>query len=254
MIYKLNTYRYLLYVVIAFCFTSCVSTNKIYYVNDLGSQIDQVDSLKKNAVPKVQIGDKVSIVVSCADPSKTSFLNPFNNQNPGGSSQNTIGFLVDSTGNIDFPLIGKIYIDGMTSQEVSEAIKQKLKKYFLDPYVYVTLSGKVYILNGRGGYSVPINNERITIFEALATPGSYEPDDKWSEVLVIREEGNRRTTTFVDLTSKDILNSPFYYLKNKDVLYIKPSKISAALKSTSNIRNTLGVITGILALFFLLKK
>jgi polysaccharide export outer membrane protein len=157
-------------------------------------------------------------------------------------------------GNIDFPLLGKTNIEGMSSQEVAENLKQGLKKYFLDPYVYVTFSGKVYILNGRGGYTVPISNERLTIFEALATPGSYEPDDKWGEVLVIREDGNTRSTAFLDLNSKDILNSPYYFLRNKDVLYIKPSKINATLRSTIAIRNTLGLITGFLALVFFIKK
>jgi polysaccharide export outer membrane protein len=234
---------------------SCISSKKIYYLNDVSEQTQKIDSLKNTAIQKIKKGDKVSIIVSCPDPSQTSFLNPFNNQNPGGNaSQNTLGFLVDSSGSIDFPLLGQIDVLQLTSTEVADKIKQGLKKYFKEPYVYVTFSGKVFILNGRGGYTVPITNERLTILEALAQQSSYEPDDKWDEILVIREVDGKRTTAFVDLNAKEILNSPYYYLHNNDVIYIKPGKINATLKSTTAIRSTIGLITGSLALFILLFK
>jgi polysaccharide export outer membrane protein len=234
---------------------SCISSKKIYYLNDVSEQTQKIDSLKNTAIQKIQKGDKVSIIVSCPDPSQTSFLNPFNNQNPGGNaSQNTLGFLVDSSGSIDFPLLGQIDVLQLTSTEVADKIKQGLKKYFKEPYVYVTLNGKVFILNGRGGYTVPVTNERLTILEALAQQSSYEPDDKWDEILVIREVDGKRTTAFVDLNAKEILNSPYYYLHNNDVIYIKPGKINATLKSTTAIRSTIGLITGSLALFILLFK
>jgi len=237
------------------CLTSCISSKKIYYLNDISEQSQKIDSLKSIATQKIQKGDRVSIIVSCPDPSQTSFLNPFNNQNPGGNaSQNTLGFLVDSSGYIDFPLLGQVDVLQLTSQEVANKIKQGLNKYFKEPYVYVTLSGKVFILNGRGGYSVPIINERLTILEALAQQSSYEPDDKWDEVLIVREVEGKRTTSFLDLNTKEVLNSPYYYLHNNDVIYIKPGKINATLKSTTAIRSTIGLVTGTLALFILLFK
>ena len=235
--------------------SSCISSKKIYYVNDVVEQDQKIDTLKLKAVQKIQKGDKVSIIVSCPDPSQTSFLNPFNNQNPGGNAaQNILGFFVDSVGNIDFPMLGKVYVLSLTSQETAEKIKLGLKNYFKDPYVYVTLNGKVFILNGRGGYSVPLTNERLTILEALAQQSSYEPDDKWDEVLVIREVDGKRTTAYIDLNTKEVLNSPYYYLRNNDVIYIKPGKANATLKSTTAIRSTIGLITGALALFIILLK
>jgi polysaccharide export outer membrane protein len=255
MISKKILRKYCSLILILGSLSSCISSKKIYYLNDVAEQNQKIDSLKSTAIQKVQKGDKVSIIVSCPDPSQTSFLNPFNNQNPGGNaSQNTLGFLVDSSGNIDFPLLGQVDVLQLTSQEVADKIKQGLKKYFKEPYVYVTLNGKVFILNGRGGYSVPITNERLTILEALAQQSSYEPDDRWDEVLVIREVDGKRTTAFVDLNAKEILNSPYYYLHNNDVIYIKPGKINATLKSTTAIRSTIGLVTGSLALFILLFK
>jgi polysaccharide export outer membrane protein len=202
MISKKILRKYCSLILILSSLSSCISSKKIYYLNDVTEQTQKIDSLKSSTIQKVQKGDKVSIIVSCPDPSQTSFLNPFNNQNPGGNAvQNTLGFLVDSSGNIDFPLLGQVNVLQLTSQEVADKIKQGLKKYFKEPYVYVTLNGKVFILNGRGGYSVPIINERLTILEALAQQSSYEPDDKWDEVLVIREVDGKRTTAFVDLNT-----------------------------------------------------
>jgi len=234
---------------------SCVSPKKIYFVNDVTEQAQKMDALNSSKIQKIQNGDKVIIVVSCPDPSQTSFLNPFNNQNSGGNtSQNTLGFIVDSIGNIDYPLLGQLHILNLTSQEVADKIKQGLKQYFKEPYVYVTISGRVFVLNGRGGYSVPLSNERLTILEALAQQNSYEPDDKWDEVLIIREANGIRTTAYIDLNTKEILNSPYYYLCNNDLIYIKPGKINATLKSTAAIRTTIGIISSSLALFILLFK
>ena len=255
MFYQKLTYKLLLLLFAVAYLSSCIPSKKIYYIHDAVEQELKIDSLKNVGIQRIQKGDKVSIIVSCPDPSQTSFLNPFNNQNPGGNaSQNTLGFLVDSIGNIDFPLLGNVNILTLTSQETADKIKQGLKKYFKEPYVYATLNGRVFILNGRGGYSVPIINERLTILEALAQQSSYEPDDKWDEVIIIREIDGKRTTAFVDLNSKEILNSPYYYLHSNDMVYIKPGKINATLKSTTAIRSTIGLVTGTLALFILLFK
>ena len=235
--------------------TSCKSVKNMYYVADLNQQVENIDSVKLTITPKIQIGDRISIIVSCPDPSQTSFLNPFNNQNPGANGvQNSTGYLVDSIGEVDFPLIGRIKVLGLSSIQTSEIIKTKLRVFFKDPYVYVTLYGKVYIVNGRGGYNVSITNERLTIFEALAQQGSYEPDDKWNEVLIVREIDGKRTTAFVDLTSKTIFNSPYYYLSNNDLIYVKPGKLNSTLRATNAVRSTIGLATGILALIILLVK
>ncbi len=227
----------------------------MYYVNDVNEQVQRIDSIKKVSVQKIQKGDRVSVIASCQDPVQTSFLNPFNNLNAGGNAtQSTTGFLVDSSGSIDFPLIGATTVLNLSSQEAADKIKTELKKYYKDPYVFVTLSGKVSVLNGRGGYSVPITNERLTILDVLAQPSAYEPDDRWDEVLVIREVDGKRTTAFIDLTSKEILNSPYYYLQNNDIVYIRPGKLNASLKSTTAVRSTVAMVTGILALVVLLIK
>jgi polysaccharide biosynthesis/export protein len=235
--------------------TNCTVPKNMYYLKDLNNLQDSTSKILQNSDSKIEIGDRVSIIVSCADPSQTSFLNPFNNQNPGvNSSQSGIGYLVDSMGQIDFPLVGKVNLNGLNSQYASNLIKEKLKGYFRDPYVYVTLNGKVSVLNGRGGYSIQITNERLSIFDALAQQGSYEPDDLWNEVLIIRETNGKRITAYVDLTSKEVLNSPYYYLQNRDIIYVKPGKLNATMRSTSTVRSTIGMATGIIALILLIFK
>lgn len=234
---------------------SCKATKNMYYLNDISHLSDTVNSLIQKAKPTIQVGDRVSIVVSCADPNQTNFLNPINNQNPGMSgTNNSNGYLVDSMGFIDFPLIGKLKIVGDGTLQATNKIKEKLKPFFKDPYVYLNLQGRVFIINGRGGYSAMINNERLTIFEALAQQGSYEPDDKWNEVMIVREKNGNRTIETIDLTTKNILNSPYYYLQNNDLIYVKPGKLNATMRSTNTVRTTIGLITGTLALLLLLLK
>jgi polysaccharide export outer membrane protein len=212
-----------------------------------------VDSSKLLLPQRIQKGDKIGITVSCPDPAQTLFLNPFNNQNTGGAGQST-GFLVNAEGQITFPLIGKILLEGLSSEEAANLITQKLKHFYKDPYVYVTLSGKVYYINSKGGGVIPIANERLTIMEAVAQIGSMDHFEKRDEVWVVREEKGERIFTQVNLNSKEIFVSPFYYLHNNDLVYIKPNRFYTIFSPNGPGRSIILGIASLLGLYFALKK
>ena len=241
---------------VAISFTSCVPSKKLYYFYDQVPNKQSIDSQSAASKQKIQKGDRLSITVSCPDPNQTAFLNPFNVQNSGNSTgqQSGTGYLVNDEGKIEFPLLGQVKVAGLSSDSAAITIRQKLTAYFKDPYVYVMLSGKVYFINGRQGATIPISNERLTIFEAVAQSGPQDAFDIKDKVWLIREEDGVRTFVELNLNSKKIFESPYFYLHNNDLIYMRPSRLSTFLTPGSPSRNLLSFAASMGAIFLILKK
>ena len=211
-----------------------------------------MDSLDQNQEIRIHKGDRIFIQVTSADPTVTAFLNPFPSTGAGGNNQ-VGGYLVNSKGEISFPLLGIIKAEGNTSLELTDIIKKKLEVYYKDPYVYVNLTGRVYFMNGRSGTTIPMVNERLTIIEAIVQSGTQDPYDRKNQVWLIREENGLRTFTQLDMNKKEIFKSPYYYLHNNDVVYLKPGKFSF-LSSNSPFRTAVTFGGFLITLFFAFRR
>lgn len=232
-----------------FAMPSCIPTNKLYYFHNQEPNIHSTEASKALQPLRIQQGDKINITVSCPDPTQTAFLNPFNTQNTGNASGGA-GFVVNSIGQIDFPLIGKVSVAGLSSEQAADSIKKKLQHYYRDPYVYVNLTGKIFFINGKNGMAIPLNNERLTIFEALAQVGIQDHFERRDAVWIVREENNQRSYQLVNLNDKSIFNSPYYYLHNNDLIYIRPNQFYSLFAQNSPVRNAFLGISAVLGLFF----
>ena len=223
-------------------FAAWVPANKLYYFHDQVPSVQQLDSLNQVSVQKIKKSDRLTIVVSSTDPTLTGYLNPFNVQNGSNSinQQISTGYLVNDSGSIEFPLLGKVPVAGLTTVGAASLIREKLSFYYKDLFVSVNLNGKVYFMNGRNGTAIPIQNERLTVFEAIAQSGVQDAYDKRNEMWLVREDSGRREFTKLDLNSKKIFESPYYYLRSNDLLYMQPGKWSSFLSPTSPAR---GIIT-----------
>jgi len=154
-------------------------------------------------------------------------------------------YLVDSNGNIDFPVLGTLKLAGLNRIQATAMIKDMLKEYLNNPIVIVrNVNFKVSVLGevrNPGVYT--IQNDRITILEALALAGDLTIQAERHNVMVIREEGNKKTYNRVNLTSEEIFNSPMYYLTQNDVIYVTPN--NAQVKGSTIGPSTSTLLTGI---------
>lgn len=140
-------------------------------------------------------------------------------------------YLVDSNGNVDFPILGQLHIGGMTRTEVENLVKSKLKPYIKEePVVTVRLSNfKISVI---GEVAIPgtynIVNEKVNIFEALALAKDMTVYGRRDNVHIIREDakGHKKVAT-LDLSKANILQSPYYYLQQNDIVYVTPNKAKA---------------------------
>jgi len=166
-------------------------------------------------------------------------------------------YLIDNEGNIDFPTLGKIKVDGSTKFELVSQIKERLKKYINDPIVNIRIMN--YKISVTGEVNKPGNfnivSERITLLEALSMAGDLTIYGRRNNVIVIRELNGLKTINRIDLTKSDFISSDFYYLSQNDVVYVEPNKTrinsSVIGPNTAVIISALSVL---ITVFALLKK
>lgn len=232
-----------------FYFSACLPANKLYYFNDQVQGVQQLDSLSQFTVTRIQKLDRIGIIISSTDPSLTSYLNPYTNIGNSNIVQQVSGYLVNAQGAIEFPLLGKVHVEGLTSVEAATLIKEKLAYYYKDLFVNVNIAGKIYVMTGRAGTTIPLSNERLTIFEAISQAGALDPYDLKNDVWLVREDSGQRRFVKLDLNSKKIFESPFYFMRNNDLVYIKPMLYSSLFSQSSPLRlflTALGAISTIL--------
>jgi len=215
---------------------SCTSHKKIAYLKDSDVYLAE-ESTSKLYDAQIMPKDLLTILVNSKEPDLASPYNlivqtPISSQNRSIYSQPTIQtYLVDNEGNIEFPMLGKLHIGGMTKSQAEEFIVEKLKSSFKDaPIVTIRLVNyKVSVLGEvlRPG-TFTVANEKINVFEALALAGDMTIWGRRENVKLIREDSSgKKYIAVLDLTKTDIIDSPYFYLQQNDVLYVEPNKAKA---------------------------
>jgi polysaccharide export outer membrane protein len=232
---------------------SCTTKKDILYFQDIEKN-NKNEKITFNT-SKIQFNDILYIKVTAFDNDATV---PFNMPYQSSDTKLT-GYLVDYDGNISFPVLGKIRVESKTISEAEAIIKDLLvkEKLLKDPQVSVRVVNKKITILGQvsspGTYEY--SEENITLLQALGKAGDLAIEGKRKNILIIREENGIRTNTTIDITKTDWFNSPYYYIKQNDVIYVTPNerKIKSAGFITG-IKETLGIITGSLALILFLTK
>lgn len=226
--------------------TGCTTPKDVAYFQDLDTAVI-TESAQRRAI-RVQPEDKLSIIVNSKDPALAALFNlPVltnrigqNNSYSGtgaqirnyqtSQSEGIASYTVDPQGDIDFPVLGKIHIAGMTRSEVAGFIKGELmgRDLVKDPTVTVEFLNTGVSVMGEvlapGRYDM--NRDNITILEALSLAGDLTIQGKRDNVMVIREEDGQLKTYRVDLTNgQQLMSSPAFYLKQDDIVYVEPNGV-----------------------------
>lgn len=237
----------------AIVLASCDTSKEILYFQD--AVINQPEQIQGFHDITLQPKDQVMITVSSKDPKLAALfnINPGLNQT-SSNNEKYRSYTLDENGDIDFPILGTLHLSGKTRSQVAKTIKTRLVSENLvkDPVVivnYMNLSVSVLgEVKNPGKYS--IEKDRITLLDAISEAGDLTITGQRANVLVIREENGQRTTYQVDMRSKDVFNSPVYYLKQNDVVYVQPNKVRAG-QSTINVNNLKNISfwTGMVSFF-----
>ena len=183
----------------------------------------------------IQKNDILHIKISSLNPEASS---SFNTNVPGNSDDLVAGHLVSTDGTIQLPFLGLIQAEGKTKDQLREIIIQRILelKLLKDPVVVVRFMNFRVTVLGEVNHPSVVNvpNEKITLLEAIGLAGDITIYGKKDNVLVIREENNKRITQRINLNSNEIFTSPYYYLKSGDIVYVEPSKARVASAGRSN--------------------
>ncbi|WP_129649072.1 polysaccharide biosynthesis/export family protein [Bacteroides salyersiae] len=225
---------------------SCSAPKEVLYLQDIASIKEE--NIDKNYEVIIHKDDLLAILVNSKDPELALPFNmPVVTYQIGAQTtaqQRLLGYLVDQNGDIDFPILGKIHVEGLTRMQVTELIKQKLMSEDLikDPIVTVQfLNFKVSVMGEvtRPG-TFDISGDRITLLEALSMAGDLTIYGRRDRVAVIREKDGKRRILYHDLRSSEIFQSPCYYLQQNDIVYVEPNKAKTG-QSRINSNNSVGV-------------
>jgi len=217
-----------IFVVISF--SSCRSQKPLGYVEDFTDTSAKVHV--KYPEPLIQKGDVLSIVVysDAIDGGATDAMYNLANAGTAGDAS-TQGFLVDLDGNIQYPRIGKIKADGLTKAQLSEEIRKKLIGPLQNPSVLVHLLNFKVTMLGEvikpGPITIP--SEKLTILEAIGLAGDISVYGKKDEVVILRPTDSTIEHGTIDLSSKKVFESPYYFLRQNDVVLVNPNKYKARL-------------------------
>ena len=236
-------------------FWSCAKPKEVVYFQDLQQGDGSLAAVQAKEI-RVRPDDKISIIVNSRDPQLTDLFNlPYVSRQLGqtlrsvtstyGQSQGVSGYTVDSDGNIDFPVLGKIHVEGMTREEIGRCIKDELVGQDLvkDPVVTVEFMNLTVSVMGEvakpGRYA--IERDRITILDALSMAGDLTIYGRRDAVMVQRMEGDTLQVYQLNLVSgQDVYNSPAFYLQQNDLVYVAPNdvKVRESTVNGNNIRST----------------
>ena len=197
----------------------------------------------------IQSGDVLDIKVTAFDENAVRPFNLYsmnNSTSPGQMNGQTAqlapqGYLVDNEGFIYFPVIGKLYIKGMTLAQLRADLEKRLLAYLSDPLVSIKqLNFNITVLGEvkkPGQYTNP--SDKITVLQALGLAGDMTDYGNRTNVKLIREIDGVSKTFTIDFTNKNITNSPYYYMQQNDVLYVEPDMIK---KKSANIDPNRGLV------------
>ena len=214
---------------------SCSTPKEISYFQDLQPGVTEL-AITDPVEIKVRPKDKLSILVNAQDPKLTNMFNlPIVSQQIGqestgssGTIRGVSGYTVDSFGDINFPVLGKIRVEGMTREQIADYLTKQLKEQELikDPVVTVEFMNLGVSVLGEVNKPgrISINRDNMTILDALSEAGDLTIFGKREKVLVLRQEDGKQRVYGVNLCSAEhICSSPVYYLQQNDVVYVEPN-------------------------------
>ncbi|MDO7138858.1 polysaccharide biosynthesis/export family protein [Algibacter lectus] len=241
-------------IITLFLLNSCASSKDIQYFQNVEDGVLKDSTLAFGA--KIQSGDLLFINVSTINAEAAVPFNLYDTpmlQNSGNGAK-PITYLVDDDGNINFPVLGRVEVAGLTTNELIEKLESDLVEYITNPTINIRFANfRVSVLGEvtRPG-SYQVLNERISVIEAIGLAGDLTIYGQRDNVLLVRIENGEKVFVTLDLTNSEIFDSPYYNLKQNDIIYISPNKTrvnaSAVGPNTGIIISSASLLITVLAL------
>jgi polysaccharide export outer membrane protein len=216
---------------------SCNSAKKVTYFKDIpdSSKIDKKVTMAPFIEPTIQPNDNLFISVETIDQRNVAV----SNTREGSSKDAAFGYTVDQKGYIEVPLVGHVALAGLTTTQAKETIRVNASKYFVDPIVNVRFLNSFVHVGGdvaRPG-KFPITDEKISILDAVSMAGDLTMTARRDNILLVREENGVKKFIRFNFNSSEIFQSPYFYLRNGDYIYVEPIKAKSRVATSDTSKD-----------------
>jgi polysaccharide export outer membrane protein len=244
--------RFILLIFSLLLFSCSTKKDVIYYQDIDNKEFSSLESI--NSHPRIQINDILNISTAALNPESVL---PFS-FNTGESSSvqprqvellKLTGYLVNSDGEINFPQLGKIEVEGKTTQEIQSLLEDKLSLYIKNPTVNVRILNFKFTIQGeiRQPGTYEIIEENMTLPQALGLAGDLTINGRRDNIMIYRQEGGQREVKRIDLTQSDWMNSDYFFIKPNDIIYVEPN--NPKVKSAGFVGNV-GTLLSVVSIIF----
>lgn len=231
---------------IIFILQSCATKRNLIYFSNLPDSTILKEKILDKGQTTIEPGDALAIKVTTLNPDANILFNsgslPMNNISTGvssGVSSTAVlpdGYVVNDNGEINFPIIGRLKVAGLTKEAAQDLIANEVAKTAKNPIVNIRILNFKVTVIGEVTHpgSFTIENNKINVLEALGLAGDMTPYAVRENVLVIHEKDGVRSLKRLDLTDKNIFESPFFYLQQNDIVYVQPENNLKAKQANPN--------------------
>ncbi|WP_127846080.1 polysaccharide biosynthesis/export family protein [Psychroflexus aestuariivivens] len=247
--------------IVPFLILSCATRKEVIYYQDIDDQnLEPLAEISSH--PKIQVNDILNIEVAALNPESVM---PYKFDTGGSNQQQPrnvelmklMGYLVNSDGEINFPQLGLIEVQGKNTQEVQQLLEKKLKQFVQDPTVRVRIINFKFTFEGEvekpGTYET--TEENLTLPQALGMAGGLSIRGKRENILIIRQVAGERIVKRIDMTQSDWMNTEFFYIKPNDLIYVEPNNPRVASAGfISNVGTVISVISILSSLIVLISR
>lgn len=225
-----------LFLLLIVIFYSCSGKRNLVYFSDLDLNSDQWKNVVSNGEPVILKNDVLAITVNTTSPESNVLFASSQNVEIINGVYEKPGYRVNLEGSINFPVLGKINLEGLTINQAQNVLEQQLNKLTKNAIVNIRFMNFRVTVIGEVNHpsTFTITNDKVNVIEALGLAGDMTAYGKRENVLLIREVNSVRTMARINLNSQDVLSSPYFYLKQNDVIYVEPDKAKAYDVSKSN--------------------
>ena len=243
-------------VVMAMASTSCVTAKKVRYLQDMpkaGMPLNE--ALEATVAPY----DELRIQVLSNTGKDDELLKPFNamqTMNMGGGG-NLGGYLVDAQGNIEFPVLGEIHVQGLTRLQLQDTIALRLEQngYIKNPLVVARfLNFKVFFLSSSGGKVINVTNERCTFLEALSMAGGLDWYTRRDRIGGMREVDGKRVIHYLDPRSTSIFDDDFFVLQQNDIIFTEERSYKFFSNNLNTVLALISSVTSLVSIYALIRS
>ena len=257
-----SNYYFLTIFALILLLSACTPQRNLVYMSDLGDSTNVTEAILNQVDTKIKEGDILSITVNTLSPESNALFNKGEmlapsatntqavvSQSSGATALSNVGYLVDKDGNINFPVIGTVGLEGLTLEQARQKLTAEISKQTKSPIVNIRfMNFKVTVI---GEVTQPgtftLTNDKVNVLEAIGLAGDMTPYGKRENVMLIRENNGQRTIARLNMNKKDVTQSPYFYLQQNDVVYIEPDNEQKTAQADVRSTRTIPIVTALIS-------